>query len=80
MVEERWNAISEIVCRRLGVNGSDLRLDARFIADLGADSLDLTELVLELEERFGILIPESDLSEIQTVADAVRIVEARSKS
>ena len=53
---------------------------ASFVDDLGADSLDTVELVMEFEEKFGIEIPDEDAEKIQTVKDAISYVEAHAKS
>ena len=61
----------------LSVNADAVTTEARFGDDLDADSLDLVELVMALEDRLDIAIPEDDLEQVVTVGDAVRIVEAK---
>ncbi|MCK4545873.1 MAG: acyl carrier protein [Candidatus Eisenbacteria sp.] len=63
--------IKEIVVERLGVEEAKVTTDASFIDDLGADSLDTVELVMALEEAFGIEIPDEDAEKLVTVKDAI---------
>ena len=62
--------INEIIIDKLGIEESKIELDARFIEDLGADSLDTVELIMQFEEDFGIEIPDEDAEKILTVQDA----------
>jgi acyl carrier protein len=75
-VEERVKAI---IVEQLGVNEAQVSDDASFIEDLGADSLDLVELVLALEEEFGIEIPDEDAEKINNVGDALKYVAEKAK-
>ncbi|MEL7207085.1 MAG: acyl carrier protein [Actinomycetota bacterium] len=61
----------------LSVNPEAVNEDARFGDDLDADSLDLVELIMALEDRLDIAIPEDELEQVETVGDAVRVVEAK---
>ena len=63
--------IKEIVVERLGVDEAKVAMDASFIDDLGADSLDTVELVMAFEEAFGIEIPDEDAEKMVTVKDAL---------
>jgi acyl carrier protein len=63
--------IKEIVVERLGVDEAKVTMDASFIDDLGADSLDTVELVMAFEEAFGIEIPDEDAEKMVTVKDAL---------
>lgn len=72
---ELEEAVSEIVTARFKRFGGPLDGHTRFREDLGADSLDLLEMVFTIEERFGLSIPNSDIADIRTVDDAVRYVE-----
>lgn len=63
--------VKEIIMNKLGVEMEQITHDASFIEDLGADSLDTVELVMELEDRFGIEIPDADAEKIRTVRDAI---------
>jgi acyl carrier protein len=74
-VEER---IKEIIVEQLGVDAEDVTANARFIEDLGADSLDTVELVMALEEHFDIQIPDEDAEKIATVGDAIQYIKDNS--
>jgi acyl carrier protein len=67
--------VREIVADRLGVDPDEVTPEASFIEDLGADSLDTVELVMALEEEFGIEIPDEDAEKIQTVGDAIEYIQ-----
>ena len=71
-VEER---IKKIIAEQLGVEEDDVVPDARFVEDLGADSLDTVELMMALEEEFEIEIPDEDAEKIQTVSAAVDFIK-----
>jgi len=72
--EEILAKIQEITADRLGVDESDVTPDASFREDLEADSLDLVELIMELEEQFGMEIPDEEAEKITTVDEAVDYV------
>ncbi len=67
--------VKEIVCEQLGVNEGDVTLDASFLEDLGADSLDIVELVMALEEAYDIEISDDQVEKIRTVQDVVSYIE-----
>lgn len=69
--------ITEIIVEQLGVKSEEVTPEASFVDDLGADSLDTVELVMALEEEFGIEIPDEDAEKIQTVGDAIRYIEEK---
>jgi acyl carrier protein len=69
--------VIKIVAEQLGVKLTDVRLTSRFVKDLGADSLDTVELVMALEDEFGLEIPDEDAERITTVGEAVRYLQAR---
>jgi acyl carrier protein len=71
--------IKQIIVDELGVDEAEVTENARFIEDLGADSLDLVELVMRFEEEFGIEIPDEDAEKIQSVRDAYSYVEQHKK-
>ena len=71
-VEDR---VQKIVCEQLGVSAEEVKLEASFIDDLGADSLDTVELIMEFEEEFGIEIPDEDAEKITTVANALEYIK-----
>jgi acyl carrier protein len=76
-VEER---VIEIVSEQMGVSKDQITKETSFINDLGADSLDTVELVMELEEEFDITIPDEKAEEIQTVGQAVSYIEEHLKN
>ena len=69
--------IKDAIVEKLGVEESKVTPNASFINDLGADSLDTVELIMELENRFNIQIPDEDQEKIQTVGDAVSYVKSK---
>jgi acyl carrier protein len=71
-VEER---VIEIVCENLGVNKEQVTRNTSFIEDVGADSLDIVELVMELEEEFEITIPDDQAEKIKTVGEAIDYIQ-----
>ncbi|MCP6817311.1 acyl carrier protein [Listeria monocytogenes] len=68
--------VTKIIVDRLGVEESKVTLEASFKEDLGADSLDVVELVMELEDEFGVEISDGGAENINTVGDAVKYIEA----
>src|SRR2546427_11383352 len=74
-VDER---VKEIIVEQLGVEEDDVTPAAKFIEDLGADSLDTVELVMALEEHFDIQIPDDDAEKIVTVGDSVQYIKDNS--
>ncbi|MBL6900506.1 MAG: acyl carrier protein [SAR86 cluster bacterium] len=74
-VEDR---VQKIVCEQLGVSSEEVKLEASFIDDLGADSLDTVELVMAFEEEFEIEIPDEEAEGIQTVKNAVDYINNNS--
>ncbi len=72
-VEER---VKEIIVDQLGVDASEVTPEAKFIDDLGADSLDIVELVMALEEEYDIEISDEEAEKIQTVGDAIEFIKA----
>ena len=73
-IEER---VQKIVCEQLGVSAEEVKSEASFIDDLGADSLDTVELVMAFEEEFGAEISDSQAEKILTVGDAVKFIESK---
>ncbi len=67
--------VTDIIVEQLGVDSSEVNLEAHFINDLGADSLDTVELIMEFEKEFSIEIPDEDAEKIQTVGEAISYVE-----
>lgn len=68
--------VKEIIVEQLGVNESEVLPEAKFIDDLGADSLDLVELVMALEEEYNMEISDEDAEKIVTVGDAIEYIRA----
>ncbi len=73
-VDER---VRELICEQLSVSPDEVSPEATFVGDLSADSLDMVELMMALEEQFGIDISEDQAERIQTVGDAVAFIEQR---
>jgi acyl carrier protein len=71
-----FEKVKEIIVERLSVDEKDVTQEASFIDDLGADSLDTVELVMALEEEFGMEIPDEEAEKIATVGDAVKYIES----
>ncbi len=71
--------VKEIVVNQLGVQPDQVNPEAKFIEDLGADSLDQVELVMALEEEFGADIPDEDAEKLATVGDAITYIEGHSQ-
>lgn len=71
--------VKKIVAEQLGVNESEVKYESSFVNDLGADSLDTVELVMALEEEFGVEIPDEEAEKITTVQLALDYVNAHSK-
>jgi len=67
--------VKEIICEQLGVSEDEVTPDASFVEDLGADSLDIVELVMALEEEFGVDIPDEDADKLKTVGDAMKYLQ-----
>ena len=71
--------VKKIISEQLGVPETDVKPEASFVNDLGADSLDTVELVMALEEEFGVEIPDEDAEKIATVQNAVDYITAKAK-
>jgi len=72
--DELFEKIKTVVVDQLGVEEDDVTEEAAFVDDLGADSLDIVELVMALEEEFGVSIPDEQAEKIKTVGDAVDFI------
>lgn len=73
--EQILDKVSNILTDQLGVDESDITMDANFIDDLNADSLDIVELVMALEQEFDMSIPDEEAERISTVGDAVNYIK-----
>ena len=73
-MSEIESKVKEIIVEKLGVEESEVTLEASFTNDLGADSLDTVELIMEFEKEFGITIPDDQAEKISTVGDAVAYI------
>lgn len=73
-MEEIVNSVNSIIIEQLKVEKGNITEESRFIEDLGADSLDLVELIMALEEKFEVQIPDEDAEKVKTVGDAVRCI------
>ena len=73
-IEEKVN---DIIVEQLGVNPEQVTPQASFIEDLGADSLDIVELVMAFEEEFGVEVPDEDAEKLQTVGDVIKYIEEK---
>jgi acyl carrier protein len=77
MSAEIESKVKEIIVEQLSVNADDVKPDAKFIEDLGADSLDLVELIMAFEEEFELDIPDEEAEKIRTVGDAINYLNAK---
>jgi len=76
-VEER---VTKLICEQLGVKEDEVKGDASFVEDLGADSLDTVELVMALEEEFSVEIPDEDAEKMTAVGDAIKYINEKGNS
>ena len=74
---EVFEKVKSIIVEVLGVDADEITPEASFLDDLGADSLDIVELVMAIEDKFGLEIPDEDAEKIATVGDAVRYIQSR---
>jgi len=79
-MSEVADKVKKIVVDQLGVNEDQVTDSAKFIEDLGADSLDQVELVMALEENFGEEIPDEDAEKLTTVGDAIKYIESKKQA
>lgn len=72
-----FDKVKELIVDQLDVSEDQVKSEANFIEDLGADSLDIVELVMVFEEEFGLEIPDEDAETLKTVGDAVKYIEEK---
>ena len=72
--------MKELIVEGLGVEADQVKVESKFNEDLGADSLDLVELVMSFEDEFGVEIPTEDLEKILTVGDAIKYIESKKEA
>lgn len=75
-----FEKVSKIIVEQLGVDAKEVTMDASFIDNLGADSLDIVELVMAFEEEFNIEIPDDEAENISTVGDAVNYISSKTQN
>ncbi len=78
-MSETANRVAAIIVDKLGLSAEQVTPEASFTADLGADSLDTVELIMEFEKEFDIEIPDEDAQSIKTVGDAINYIESHQK-
>lgn len=71
-----FDKVKDIIVEQLGVDEEEIKMEASFIDDLGADSLDIVELIMALEEEFNLEIPDKEAEKIASVGDAVEYIKA----
>ena len=71
--------VKSIIAEQLGVGEDEIKLESAFIEDLGADSLDIVELVMAMEEEFEVEIPDEEAENIKTVSDAINYINSHKK-
>jgi len=74
-----FDEVKEVIVEQLNVSPDEVKPEAKFVEDLGADSLDVVEMIMALEEKFEIEIPDSEAEKIQTVQDVVNYIEQHKK-
>lgn len=74
-----FEQVKKIVVEKLGVKPEDVTENATFVNDLGADSLDVVEFVMEVEKEFNITVPDEDAAKLERVGDAVKYIDAHKK-
>jgi len=81
MSEEKTiqQTVIKLVAEHLAVTETEVKIESRFIEDLGADSLDIVELIMAIEEEFGISVPDEDAEKILTIKDVISYIEEKQK-
>ena len=76
-MSENYNKVKEIIIDKLGIEDSKITMEAKFIEDLGADSLDTVELIMQFEEEFGVEIPDEDAEGLSSVGQALDYISKK---
>lgn len=76
-MEDVFNKVTEIICNQLNIDKSAVTMDSEIVKDLGADSLDIIEMLMSFEDEYGISIPDDVSSNIKTVGDIVALIEKK---
>lgn len=71
---ETFNKVADLLSEQLGINKNEISLDSDVVKDLGADSLDVVQLLMSLEEDFGITVSEEEASNLKTVEDIIKLI------
>lgn len=72
-----FDDVKAIVVEQLGVSPDEVKMESKFVDDLNADSLDVVELIMELEEKLGVAIPDEDAEKITSVGDVVTYIDSK---
>ncbi len=78
-MSDSFEKISEVIADKLGVEPAKITLEAKFVEDLGADSLDTVELVMQLEDEFNLEIPDEEAEKLTTVGSVVEYINSHTK-
>ncbi|HHU79073.1 MAG: acyl carrier protein [Caldicoprobacterales bacterium] len=73
-----FEKVRDIIAEQLGIEAGDIKMESSFVDDLGADSLDIVELIMALEEEFNMEIPDEEAEKISTVGDVVEYIKSHS--
>lgn len=73
------NKVIKMVAEKLGKKVEDVKLSSRFVEDLGADSLDVVEMIMEFEDEFGVALPDEEVSKMKTIEDIVNYIKKLNK-
>lgn len=76
-MDDIFNKVTTIIANQLSINKADITMDSEIIKDLGADSLDIVEMLMGLEDEYGMSIPDEVAAGLKTVGDIVRLIESK---
>ena len=76
-MEDVFNKVADIICAQLNIDKSTVTMDSEIIKDLGADSLDIIEMLMSFEDEYGISIPDEVSQNLKTVGDIVALIETK---